>query len=388
MDKLVVTRYKNKILQAYYENSRLMEMELSDMESSLENIYIGRVENVLSNINACFIDYGKEKPCYYSLDENKHIFVNKKSGDSVNIGDELVIQISRDAVKTKNPVATSELFLRGEYCVVNTGNKIGISNKITAPRRREELKQLANKYLPENMGCIIRTSAAARNDDELIAELTMLSTKLSEILNKAGFRTCYSCLYKKMPDYLDSFLLKNKMSLEEIVTDDELIYNDFSEYLKTHDIDSIKLKLYKDDMCSLMTTYNLNKELENVTRDKVWMKSGAYLVIQQTEAMVVVDVNTGKAVTEKDIEQHLLSVNKEAAIETCRQLRLRNLSGIIMIDFINMKNASDIEAIKEVLINELKRDSVPAKFVDITKLGLIELTRKKIRRPIVEMITN
>lgn len=387
MDKLVVTRYKNKILQAYYENNRLMELELSDVESSLENIYIGRVANVLNNINACFIDYGREKPCYYSLDENKHIFVNEKSGDSVNIGDELVIQISRDAVKTKNPVASSELSLRGEYCIVNTSNKIGISNKITASRRREELKKLAIKYLPENMGCIIRTSAAERNDDELIDELVILSSKLSEILKKAKSRTCYSCLYKKMPDYLDSFLLKNKMRLEEIVTDDDIIYDDFSEYLKERDIENIDVKLYKDDMCSLMTTYNLNKELENVTREKVWMKSGAYLVIQQTEAMVVVDVNTGKAVTNRNMEQHMLSVNKEAAIETCRQLRLRNLSGIIMIDFINMKNASDIEEVKEVLINELKKDSVPAKFVDITKLGLIELTRKKIRRPIMEMIS-
>lgn len=388
MDKLVVTRYKNKILQAYYENNRLMELELSDAESSLENIYIGRVANVLGNINACFIDYGREKPCYYSLDENSHIFVNKKSGDSVNIGDELVIQISRDAVKTKNPVATSELSLRGEYCIVNTSGKIGISNKITAPRRRVELKQLATKQLPEKMGCIIRTSAAERNDDELIAELSLLSTRLADILNRARFRTCYSCLYKKIPDYMDSFLLKKRMRLEEIVTDDKAIYDDFSEYLKEHEIGSINVKLYHDDMCSLMTAYNLNKELENVTRDKVWMKSGAYLVIQQTEAMVVVDVNTGKAVTNKNIGQYMLSVNKEAAIETCRQLRLRNLSGIIIIDFINMKNASDIEEVKEVLIKELEKDSVPAKFVDITKLGLIELTRKKIRRPIMEMISN
>ncbi len=386
MDKLVVTKYEDRLLQAYYEHDRLMELSLTDTDSDLNNIYIGKVENVINNIKACFINYGSEKPCYYSLDENKHIFMNHKTTDMVKAGDELLIQISSDAVKTKNPVATSELSLTGEYCIVNIGNKIGISNKITSVKRRDELKKLARENIPSEMGCIIRTSAETGNEEELIAELKHLSEKLADILKKAKTRTCYSCIYKQSPDYLKSYIAKSKFVPIEIVTDDKTIYDDFTEYIRLHQTEHIQLRLYEDKLCSLITAYNLKKELSNVTKEKVWLKSGAHLVIQQTEAMVVVDVNTGKAITNKNIEQHMLAVNKEAAIETCRQLRLRNLSGIIMIDFINMKNSSDMEDIQDILIQELKKDSVPAKFVDVTKLGLVELTRKKIKRPIAEML--
>jgi ribonuclease G len=148
----------------------------------------------------------------------------------------------------------------------------------------------------------------------------------------------------------------------------------------------MKVSLYDDSKCPLKAVYNMEKELENALRERVWLKSGAYLVIQQTEAMVVVDVNTGKAISGKDMEAHMLSVNREAAIETCRQLRLRNLSGIIIIDFINMKNPADIYEIRDIIMRELERDPVPAKFVDITKLGLIELTRKKIKKPLHEIL--
>ena len=148
----------------------------------------------------------------------------------------------------------------------------------------------------------------------------------------------------------------------------------------------MKLTFYDDSICSLKAVYNLNKNLENALKPVVWLKSGAYLVIEQTEAMVVIDVNTGKAVKGKSLDENLYKVNLEAAYECCRQLRLRNLSGIIIIDFINMKDPMYMNNIKNVLTEELEKDSVPAKFVDITKLGLVELTRKKIRKSLKEMI--
>jgi ribonuclease G len=135
-----------------------------------------------------------------------------------------------------------------------------------------------------------------------------------------------------------------------------------------------------------MSAYNLNKELENAQKERVWLKSGAYLVIQQTEAMVVIDVNTGKSTGSTSIDEHLLKVNKQAAIETCRQIRLRNLSGIIIVDFINMRNPSDMEEIKAVILEELKKDFDAAKFVDITKLGLVEMTRKRTRKSLKEQL--
>ena len=170
------------------------------------------------------------------------------------------------------------------------------------------------------------------------------------------------------------------------MTDDLDIFNVFNEYSGKKGLCDINAVLYSNDNCPLSAIYNLKKEVEGALKERVWLKSGAYLIIQQTEAMVVVDVNTGKSVSGKDMSQHILRVNTEAAVETCRQLRLRNLSGIIVIDFINMKNPDDIYKIRDVLIKELADDPVPAKYVDITKLGLIELTRKKLKRPLHEML--
>lgn len=388
MDKLVVTRYNNCILQAFYENNRLMELILDENDSVLESIYIGKVSSIVNNINACFVDYGGDKPCYYSITDNKHIFLNKKKNSTIKVGDELLIQITRDAVKTKNPVASSELFLRGEYCIINLTGQIGISSKITSSSRRNELKKLAASILPDNMGCIIRTICQDSDNDTIAKEIKYLSDKLSTIIEKAKTRTCFSCLYKRRPAYLDILLLKSRTQIGDIITDDETIYNDFSEFIKNADSsNNINLILYDDKLRSLISAYDLNSELTNIYKEKVWLKSGAYLVIQQTEAMVVVDVNTGKAIKNKAMEDHLLNVNTEAAIETCRQLRLRNLSGIIMIDFINMKNPANIDLIRDILIKELAKDFVPAKFVDITKLGIVELTRKKIRRPNHEILS-
>jgi ribonuclease G len=386
MNKLVITEYKNKILQARYENGKLSDIFLSDKSSCLGNIYVGKVANIIPNINACFVDYGEKLPCYYSLDDNKIIYADTKEHKKLKVGDEIVLQISKEAVKTKNPVGSSELSLRGDYCLVGTCEQIGVSGKITNRKLREELKACAKEVLPENMGCIIRTQAANVEVDILKNELKTLSQEITRIIDISKSRTCFSCLYKTMPDYIENIVATGSRFVDEIVTDVVEIYDELIPFVEQKGMTDMKVSLYDDSKCPLKAVYNMEKELENALRERVWLKSGAYLVIQQTEAMVVVDVNTGKAISGKDMEAHMLSVNREAAIETCRQLRLRNLSGIIIIDFINMKNPADIYEIRDIIMRELERDPVPAKFVDITKLGLIELTRKKIKKPLHEIL--
>ena len=297
----------------------------------------------------------------------------------------MVVQISRDAVKTKNPVGSSELTLRGDYSVVHTGSQIGVSGKINSKKLRDDLKKLARETLPESMGCIIRTNAADTDPDIIKKELNDLAGRLAQILRAATTRKCFSCLFRNPPEYIENITLIGSQKIDEFVTDDPDIFNAFREYSDKKGLSDINAVLYSDDSCPLSAIYNLKKEVEGALKERVWLKSGAYLIIQQTEAMVVVDVNTGKSVSGKDMAQHMLKVNTEAAIETCRQLRLRNLSGIIVIDFINMKNPDDIYKIRDVLIKELSDDPIPAKYVDITKLGLIELTRKKLKRPLHEM---
>ena len=385
MRKLVVTHYENKILQATIHEGKVTDLNLSEYATVLGNIYVGKVTNIVDNINACFIDYGDKLPCYYSLDDNDIIYADGRNHSKLRIGDEVVVQISRDAVKTKNPVGSSELTLRGDYSVVHTGSQIGVSGKINSKKLRDDLKKLARETLPESMGCIIRTNAADTDPDIIKKELKDLAGRLAQILRAATTRKCFSCLFRNPPEYIENITLIGSQKIDEFVTDDPDIFNAFREYSDKKGLSDINAVLYSDDSCPLSAIYNLKKEVEGALKERVWLKSGAYLIIQQTEAMVVVDVNTGKSVSGKDMAQHMLKVNTEAAIETCRQLRLRNLSGIIVIDFINMKNPDDIYKIRDVLIKELSDDPIPAKYVDITKLGLIELTRKKLKRPLHEM---
>ena len=387
MRKLVVTHYNNRILQATIQDGRISDLNLTENSSVLGNIYVGKVANIVNNINACFIDYGDRLPCYYSLDDNDIIYADGCEHSKLRIGDEVIVQISRDAVKTKNPVGSSELTIRGNYCVVHTGSQIGVSNKISSKKQREDLKTIARDTLPENLGCIIRTNAAEADPSLLKQELNELGGRLQQIIRNAATRKCFSCLYRNPPEYIENITFIGNHKIDEFITDDEDVYNAFRDYTEKQHIDFIASSLHTDTTCPLSAIYNLNKEVEGALKDRVWLKSGAYLIIQQTEAMVVVDVNTGKATSGRDMDQHMLKVNTEAAIETCRQLRLRNLSGIIVIDFINMKNPDYILKIRDILINELANDPVPAKYVDITKLGLIELTRKKLKRPLHEMIS-
>ena len=341
MRKLVVSHYDNKILQAVIQDGKVTDLNLSEGSTVLGNIYVGKVANIVNNINACFVDYGDRLPCYYSLDDNDIIYADGREHTKLRIGDEIVVQISRDAVKTKNPVGSSELTLRGDYCVVHTGEQIGVSNKISSRKLRDELKDIARNTLPAGIGCIIRTNAVDADPELIKRELNELGGRLTQILKAAATRKCFSCLYRNPPEYIENITFMGSNKLDSLVTDDEEIFHVFEDYIEKK---------------------------------------------QQTEAMVVVDVNTGKAISGRDMEQHMLKVNTEAAIETCRQLRLRNLSGIVVIDFINMKNPDDILRIRDTLIRELADDPVPAKFVDITKLGLIELTRKKLKRPLHEMV--
>lgn len=387
MRKLVVTQYEGKILQAAILDGKVTDLNLSENSTVLGNIYVGKIANIVDNINACFVDYGDRLPCYYSLDDNDIIYADGKEHSKLRIGDEIVVQISRDAVKTKNPVGSSELTLRGDYCVVHTGNQIGVSNKISSRKLRDELKEMARQILPDGMGCIIRTNAADSERTTIQKELTELSGRLSQIIKSAVTRKCFSCLYRNPPEYIENITFMGSQKIDEFITDDEDIYSCFTDYARKKNLLSINAVFYCDKGLPLASLYNLRKEVEGALKERVWLKSGAYLIIQQTEAMVVVDVNTGKAVSGKDISSHMMKVNTEAAIETCRQLRLRNLSGIVIIDFINMKNPDDIIKIRDILIRELADDPVPAKFVDITKLGLIELTRKKLKRPLHEMLS-
>lgn len=384
-NKLIITDFHQKILYAYIEDNNLTELSLEGSSSILGSICVGTVENIVKNINAAFVRINSDNLCYYPLD-NQHIFLNKKNNQTLVIGDQILVQVNKEGIKTKNPMVTGNISLTGKYCVLDlTSGFIGISNKITDKDKIIYYKELVSKHLQEGRGVIVRTGAISVSDEEFIEEIVELNHLMDSILEKSKYVSGQQIIYKKANyiSYINGFSMN---SIDEIITDVQDVYNELRLCYEKNDVKMLdKLKYYEDDY-SLKLLYNLSRELDNVTKKKVWLKSGAYLIIEQTEAMVVIDVNTGKSISKKSKDEHFFKVNVEAALEISRQLRLRNLSGIIIIDFINMGTDNH----KEELINYLKsliaKDKVKTTFVDITKLNLVELTRKKIKKTVLEQI--
>ena len=367
MTKYVVTTV-NKILMGFYiEDGHIQEIHCYEESSLVGNIYIGRVSNILDNINAAFIDIKRDCSCYLSLEDYKSI-------KPLKIGDELMVQVSKDAIKSKKATVTTNISLTGQSIIIQSEQQLGVSSKIKNDARRNELKALY-KSLGCKYGAIIRTRAENISENELSDEIYLLANELDEIYEKSRYATLYSCLYKKEQAYISN--IKDMLSRDvEVVTDNGQIYRECGN----------AIRLYEDRDISISSLYDINHTLDKLKNKNAYLKSGAYLVIEPTEAMTVIDVNSGKAIKGKNTEDIIFKINLEAAKEIARQLRLRNLSGIIMVDFISMKSAENNRKLLEALRACTEADSVSVNVVDMTSLGIIELTRKKVRRPLHEVL--
>ena len=209
------------------------------------------------------------------------------------------------------------------------------------------------------------------------------------MLEKAPCRTCYSVLEAAYPSYIQGLRDTYSGALEAILTDIPEYYGQMRSYLEAEQPEDIgKLQLYEDPTLPLLKLYSLEAAMESALSRRVWLKSGGYLVIEPTEALTVIDVNTGKYAGKKNMEEAVLKINLEAAVETARQLCLRNLSGIIIVDFIDMAPEEHKKLLLDTLEAELKKDPVKTVLVEMTKLGLVEITRKKVRKPLHEMVQN
>lgn len=388
MNRLVITRWNGRILTALLTDGVLQELSLEEDTSILGNVYVGKVKNVVKNLNSAFVDFGDGRTGYYSLTENPVSIHTTPTSVSLKAGDEIVVQIAKDAVKTKDPVLTANLNFTGKYAVLTAGKPIiGFSAKIADKEWKEALKPQLEALTKGKVGLIIRTNAYQASQDVLIREITHLMGEYEKVLADAPFRTCYSLLYQAQPGYIGSLNSCPEGMLEAVVTDDEEAYQNINRYLEAYQPELLgNLHRYSDPLVSLSKLYGLETALEQACQKRVWLKSGGYLVIEQTEAMVVIDVNTGKYSGKKSQGETIRKINLEAAGEICHQLRLRNLSGIIIVDFIDMKSEED----KDLLMDTLKRcamkDPVKTTVIDMTPLNLVELTRKKGRRPLAEQI--
>lgn len=391
MSKLIITKKDQAILTALADGRKILQLGLEPLQekAALNSIYIGKVQNVRKNINSAFIEIGGGIIGYYSLSDNPlHLFADGTWKKDLRQGDEILVQVARDAVKTKALVLTGRLSFTGKLAVLTAGkNGIGFSGKISSRAFKSSVRKALEAVDLEGFGLIVRTNAEAAGEEELLAEIRSLKAEYAQVIRSAPYRSCCSLLYQGPAAFLAGVRDAYSSQLEEIITDDPDLYQALSAYLKKEQPeDQEKLRFYQDPLLPLRSLYSLDRALEEASSKKVWLKSGGYLVIEPTEALVVIDVNTGKYSEKKTLKETIRKINLEAADEIGRQLRLRNLSGIILIDFIDMTEEEDRKDLLTYLEGVVKKDPVKTTVVEITKLNLVELTRKKLHRPLHEQL--
>lgn len=384
---------KDYLVHTLTEGERPVELTAlcREKETLLGNIYVGRVEKLAPGIRGAFVSFAEQQSCFLDLSRVKEGYLLKKApGTELHVGDEIVVQIQREAQKTKLPSATAELSLSGSALALYYGKpEISCSGRLL-PEQKKRLKELGSRIFPElfggslPFGVIFRTASADASEEEIRQEYLELSEKLARIVQYGTMRSLYSCLYRAS-DAVPELVKRYAPSVSELVTDDRETYEICREYLERHDFHDCRLTWYEDQLTTLTKKENLENHVKQALDKRVDLPSGGFLVIEPTEALTAIDVNSGKQLGGRK-NTFLYSVNQEAAREIARQIRLRGISGLILVDFINMPEKEQEERLLGFLQGLVREDPVPTKVVDMTALHLVELTRKKIRRPLAEQM--
>lgn len=399
----VVSRRGSQIFSFLLNGSKAVEIhcDACRKDSILDEIYIGKVQNIVKNISAAFVEIAPGTVCYLPLEDLKHpVYTKKGTSQNIQQGDELLVQVKREGIKTKAPAVTTNLTLHGKYALLTTGNtQISVSSKLSKEEKERLLRVVKDNSSADNgslegmsageraYGWLLRTNAGGASPEVIKKDLLRLQTKYGELMKTAQYRTCFSCLLARPSAYLKRLSDLYTEEVDEILTDDRELFEQMTEYFQENQPeDTAKLRFYEDRLLPMEKLYSLDHHLKEALGERVWLKSGGYLVIQPTEALTVIDVNTGKFTAGKKKEAAFLKLNQEAALEAARQIRLRNLSGIVIIDFINMEEKESEVQLLKTLDDALRRDPIRTTLVDMTKLSLVEITRMKKERPLHESV--
>lgn len=397
MKKIVLTKTKTAEIGVVFDHWEKEETKekacdvvfcSEENPSQVGNIYIGHVRDVVKNIESAFVEIDKEQVGYLSLKNISPVFLCKKNTDKVCEGDNLMIQVVKDKTKIKDAALTTNFSLPGRYLVLTHGKQgIRFSSKI----KDEHFKQKMQEKLGDivDFGIVVRTEAYHSEPEDIVAELSYLESEYHKLIELAKTRQKHYLLKQSDKPILE-FIKKQLIFGEEceIVTDNRDSYEAIRQANLLTSNPEVSLRFYEDKLLPLYKLYSLEHVFEEIYSRKIWLKSGAYLVIDYTEAMTVIDVNTGKCERGKNSDHTFLKVNMEAAMEIARQMRIRNLSGIILVDFIDMKDDEDVKKLLLFMREILQKDRIKASAVDVTKLHLMEITRQKTtdRIPCVENI--
>lgn len=373
---------------AVLEDDRLMEiyLERASNRNLVGNIYKGRVANILPGMQAAFVDIGLEKNAFLYVDDTSGIMAfeedtlprsRRRINDILKEGQDIIVQVTKEPLGTKGARVTTQITLPGRYLVLMpTVNYVGVSRRISDHEERERLRKLGRKMKPRRMGLIVRTVAAGISFEELNED--------SNALVKTWRRIRQAARRSKAPRLLHRDIELSMRILRDLYTDDvsRLLVNCRETHEKVIKVladqaADLHERVVLKEGIDLFSLYGVQNQVEQALKNKVWLKCGGYLIIDHMEALTAIDVNTGKYVGRHNLADTVLTTNLEAAVEVARQLRLRNIGGIILVDFIDMSDPGHREQVITVLERELARDKTKTQVFGFTRLGLLEMTRKK-----------
>ncbi len=388
MKEILINKAEEKTIVIIAENGNVVEQyEETEEQKRLEGgIYLGKVSDVLPGMQAAFVDIGETKNAFIHLKDllpkldvktsNPDEIVNNSNiKDVAKKGKTLLIQVKRDSTNKKGARISTHISLPTRFLVFMPDTEIiTISKKIENQKERNRLLEIVKKAIPQGCGAIIRTSAEGKKEEDIIIDIKEIEKKWCEIKSKAKNNASKApVLICKNPGIIEKVLTDTiDQNIERIVVDDDIIYKKVSKFILDN-----KIKIEKKED-SVLEMYDIEKQLEKANNRKIWLKCGGYITIDKTEALTAIDVNSGKYIGKENFEKTVFTVNKEASIEIAKQLRLRDIDGIIIIDYIDMQEEKNKEEIIRVLEENLKNDRSKTQVVGFSKLNLLEMTRKHI----------
>jgi len=415
--ELVIHVTPNEIDLALVEDKLLVEYSREKSQSGfgVGDLYLGKVRKIMTGLNAAFVNIGHEKdafihyldlgpqfttlqkavnsqkprkPKFENLPQEQPLKRDGKIAQVLTPGQNILVQIAKEAISTKGPRLTSDISLAGRTVVLMPmTNKVTISQKIKSNAERKRLKKIAEECLPKNYGVIIRTAAQDKDGDDLRQEITALVQKWDQVYRRATSEAppvLLACEVNRTTAMLRDLL---SVSFSYIHVDDEAVYEEVKEYVRSIEPGKEKIvKLYKGNV-PIYDNFDITRQVKSSFGQTISFKRGAYMIIEHTEALHVIDVNSGKrSKTADSQEETALEVNMNAAVEIARQLRLRDMGGIIVIDFIDMHKSVNRQAVYERMKEAMSGDRAKHTILPLSKFGLMQITRQRVR-PATEVET-
>lgn len=386
MIELIINQKSEKVEVCVLEDGKICELYIysDEKDNTMGNIYLGKVKNVVDGMQAAFVDIGMDKNAFISVKDavpkvdvvKEKQVIDFKISDVVKQDSNVLVQVKKVPTAEKGARVSTHITLPGDYLVLMPNFEVvTVSQKISSEAEKDRLTNIVKKVIKPNFGVIIRTDAEGAKEEDLIKDLNNLVELWKKIEKKAQEKE--ACLVYDEHELISKIgrdIINQK--LDKIYINDPCLYEKFSDYLSKNEMKK-NIPIEFMEVEDIITEFGLKTELLSVDNRKVWLKNGGYIVIDKTEALTAIDVNSGKFVGNSDLEQTALKVNMEAAKEIMRQIRLKDIGGIIIIDYIDLNQKEHQKQIIDAMNEEVSKDRSRIDIKGYTELNLVELTRKR-----------